>query len=221
MVWRDLNILVALLLALLPWTGANAGSVLAAIPKDRDTAPEQTVSPDKGVFLVAKPEMRDPRFQRTVVLLLEHDDKGTLGVIVNRPTEMLLAQALPDLRGADNGNHTVFFGGPVGLNTLVFLVRSDKPPRASSLVMADVYYSADRNTLETVLNQHKKTNELRMFFGHSGWSPGQLAAELVRGDWLLVQGDSHSVFEKNLDALWRELIDRTPRHELFVMYHQH
>ena len=82
--------------------------------------------------------------------------------------------------------------------------------------MADVYYSADRNTLETALNQHKKTDELRMFLGHAGWAPGQLAGELFRGDWLLVRADSHSVFEKNLDGLWRELIDRGPRRELIV-----
>lgn len=216
MAWRELNIVVALLVVLAPWTSLNADTNLSAIPKDRNTVPDRIVAPDKGVFLVAKPAMRDPRFQRTVVLLLEHDDEGTLGVIINRPTEMLLSHALPDLKGAQNGKHTVFFGGPVGLNTLVFLLRSSEPPRASSHVMADVYYSADRNTLETALDQRKKRDELRMFFGHAGWAPGQLAGELLRGDWLLVRADSHSVFEKKLDALWRELIDRGPRLELIV-----
>jgi putative transcriptional regulator len=216
MAWRDLNIVVALLVVLVPWTSLNADTNLSAITKDRDTGPDQIVAPDKGVFLVANPTMRDPRFQRTVVLLLEHNDKGTLGVIINRPTEMLLSHALPDLKGAKNGTHTVFFGGPVGLNTLVFLLRSSEPPQASSHVMADVYYSADRNALESALNQRKKTNELRMFFGHAGWAPGQLAGELLRGDWLLVRADSHSVFEKKLDALWQELIDRGPTRELIV-----
>lgn len=216
MAWRDLNIVVALLVVLAPWTSLSADTNLSAIPKDRNTVPDRIVAPDKGVFLVAKPAMRDPRFQRTVVLLLEHDDEGTLGVIINRATEMLLSHALPDLKGAKNGKHAVFFGGPVGLNTFVFLLRSSEPPRASSHVMGDVYYSADRNTLETALNQYKKTDELRMFLGHAGWAPGQLAGELFRGDWLLVRADSHSVFEKNLDGLWRELIDRGPRRELIV-----
>ena len=216
MILHDLRFVVALFVVLAPWTSLNADTNRSAIPKDRNTVPDRIVAPDKGVFLVAKPAMRDPRFQRTVVLLLEHDDKGTLGVIVNRPTGMLLSHALPDLKGAENGKHTVFFGGPVGLNTLVFLLRSSKPPRASSHVMADIYYSADRNTLETALTQHKKTNELRMFFGYAGWAPGQLAQELLRGDWLLMRADSHSVFEKKLDPLWRELIDRWPRPELIV-----
>lgn len=216
MAWRNLSFVVVVLMALVLPPGSNAETDLAAISNNRKTLPDQIDVPDKGVFLVAKPAMRDPRFQRTVVLLLEHDDEGTLGVIINRPTEMLLSHALPDLKGANNGKHTVFFGGPVGLNTLVFLLRSTEPPRASSHVMADVYYSADRNTLETALGEYKKENELRMFFGHSGWAPGQLAGELLRGDWLLVQADSRSVFEKNLDALWRELIDRLPRRGLIV-----
>jgi putative transcriptional regulator len=216
MAWRNLSIVVTLLVVLAPGTSRSTDTNLSAIPNDRKTVPDQIFAPGKGIFLVAKPAMRDPRFQRTVVLLLEHDDEGTLGVIINRPTEMLLSQALPDLKGANNGKHTVFFGGPVGLNTLVFLLRSSEPPQASAHVMADVYYSADRNTLETALSEHKKANELRMFFGHSGWAPGQLAGELLRGDWLLVQADSRSVFKKNLDALWKELIDRWPRHELIV-----
>lgn len=216
MAWRDLNTVMGLLVLLAPWASLTADTKLLAIPNDRNAVPDRIVAPDKGIFLVAKRAMRDPRFQRTVVLLLEHDDEGTLGVIINRPTEMLLSHALPDLEGAKNGKHTVFFGGPVGLNTLVFLLRSTKPPGVSSHVMADVYYSADRNTLETALNQHKKTNELRMFFGHAGWAPGQLAGELLRGDWLLVRADAHSVFEKKLDALWRELIDREPKRGMIV-----
>ncbi len=216
MAWRNLSFVGVVLMALVLPPGSSAETNLVAISKDRQTLPDQIDVPDKGVFLVAKPAMRDPRFQRTVVLLLEHDDEGTLGVIINRPTEMLLSHALPDLKGASNGKHTVFFGGPVGLNTLVFLLRSSEPPRASSHVMADVYYSADRNTLETALSKRKKENELRMYFGHSGWAPGQLAGELLRGDWLLVRADSHSVFEKNLDALWKELIDRLPRRRLIV-----
>ena len=216
MACRDSSIVVVVLMVLVLSPETSADTNLSAISKDGNTAPDRIVAPDKGVFLVAKPAMRDPRFQRTVVLLLEHGNKGTLGIIINRSTDMLLSHALPDLKSAKNGKHAVFFGGPVGLNTFVFLLRSSKPPRAASHVMADVYYSADRNTLETALNQHKKTNELRMFLGHAGWAPGQLAGELLRGDWLLVRADSHSVFEKNLDALWRELIDRGPRHELIV-----
>lgn len=202
--------LIVLVLAVSAFSsGIRADTKVSAIPRDQ-RAPTRTIVPGKGIFLVAKRDMSDPRFRRTVVLLLAHGDGGTLGLIINRRTELPLSRALPDLNAAGNEQHALFFGGPVGLNTLIFLVRSGTPPQQSSHVMADVYYSADRDTLEAALNQHKQANELRMYLGHSGWAPGQLAAEIARGDWLLVGGDSETVFEENLDAIWWELIERGP-----------
>jgi putative AlgH/UPF0301 family transcriptional regulator len=78
----------------------------------------------KGMFLVAHPDMLDPRFQQTVILLLSHGKRGTLGLIINRPTRTQLSQALPDLEIPNKARHLLFFGGPVGINSLLFLVRS-------------------------------------------------------------------------------------------------
>ncbi|MFQ5935603.1 MAG: YqgE/AlgH family protein [Acidiferrobacterales bacterium] len=188
----------------------NGDVRLASIPGQRDSTPPQSVVPEKGVFLVAKRGMPDPRFQRTVVLLLAHSDQGTLGLIINRPTEILLSRVLPDLKAPASKQHALFFGGPVGMDMLLFLTRSGAPPERTRHVMADVYYSADRDTLEQLLETQKGSSELRMYIGHSGWAPGQLASEIARGDWLLVHGDSNTIFKSDLKTIWPKLIDKAP-----------
>jgi putative transcriptional regulator len=189
---------------------ASAATHTASIPKERQPGPSERVVPERGVFLVAKRGLSDPRFQQTVVLVLAHGDSGTLGVIINRPTELELSRVLPDLEVPDKEPHTLFFGGPVGLNVLLFLTRSVTPPARTQNVMADVYFGADRDTLAALLHQHKGARELRMYVGHSGWAPGQLAAEIARGDWLLVHGDPQTVFDKDQKNIWPELMRQHP-----------
>ncbi len=76
--------------------------------------------------------------------------------------------------------------------------------------MTDVYYSADRETLEALLKEQKDKRELRLYLGHSGWAPGQLAAEIARGDWLLTRASTVTVFQKDLHTIWPELIEQRP-----------
>ena len=170
----------------------------------------------KGVFLVAHPDMLDPRFQQTVILLLSHGKRGTLGLIINRPTRIQLSQALPNLEIPNKARHLLFFGGPVGINSLLFLVRSIAPPEQAAQVMADVYYSGDRNTLERLLTHQKDPDALRLYAGHAGWGPGQLAAEIAQGDWLVAQGDAKTVFGKQPERLWPDLIKHHPPPGLLV-----
>lgn len=182
----------------------------ASMPEGGKIPRTQPLAPQKGIFLVAKPGMQDPRFQRTVVLLLAHSDKGTVGVIINRPTEILLSRVLPNLQVPAADEHALFFGGPVGMDMLIFLMRRNAPPKHGSHVMTDVYYSADRETLEELLKQRQDKHELRLYLGHSGWAPGQLAAEIARGDWLLARANSVTVFQKDLHTIWPELIEHHP-----------
>ncbi len=169
-------------------------------------ASQQTLEPKKGIFLVATAGMQDPRFRRSVVLLLEHGENGTLGLIINKVTEISLAKVLPDQEDSGREPNLLFFGGPVGLDGILFLTRNPEPPERAEHVMEDVYYSGDRNLLEEFLGQNKDAGELRVFLGNSGWSPGQLAAEIAEGAWRLVQGDSDTLFEKGLNDIWPDLI---------------
>ena len=101
----------------------------------------------------------------------------------------------------------------MGLNGLLFLIRSDTPPERARPVMEDVYFSGDQALLEELLDQDQDSHHLRVYVGRAGWAPGQLAAEIARGGWGLVRADSHTVFEKDLDAIWRDLSGppETPR----------
>jgi len=171
---------------------------------------QEKIAPAKGVFLVAKNEIDGGPFYQSVVLLVAHGDKGTVGLIVNRTTEIPLSEALPEL-GRETP-HEVYFGGPVGLSGLLYLFRSSKRPeqvKEAAYVMADVYYSGDRELLEELMDADKKPakkqDELHLFIGHSGWAPGQLDTELVRGSWDLVRADAFTVFGKDPAMMWHEL----------------
>ncbi len=197
------RMVLALFLVLLPTAASVRGG---RTPISRENPSKQALVPEKGIFLVATAGMQDPRFRHSVVLLLEHGENGTLGLIINKVTEISLAQVLPDLKDSGQESNLLFFGGPVGLDGILFLTRNAEPLKRAEHVMEDVYYSGDSNLLKEFLKQNKGPGELRIFVGNSGWSPGQLAAEIAEGAWRLVRGDSDTLFEKDLDDIWPDLI---------------
>jgi putative transcriptional regulator len=160
--------------------------------------------PARGVFLVANERIDDGPFERAVVLLLAHGEEGTLGLIVNRPTDIPLSEALPDL--AEGGvSHDLYLGGPVAVDGLLVLFRSEEPPSGAPHVMGDVHYSGERDVLEQLLSEGKGPAELRLFLGHSGWAPGQLDDELLRGAWNVVPADALTVFRVEPHLMWEHL----------------
>lgn len=164
----------------------------------------------KGMLLVAARKMPDPRFRGTVILLLEHGAKGSMGLIINRGTQIELPRVLPKIQGLEGRGDQIAYGGPVALNVVFLIVRESRPPEESALVFDDVYYSVSRVVLEQMLKQHKTAKELRVFFGHSGWASGQLEAELANGDWHLLPADTEIIFKTDPSMMWRELIQRFP-----------
>jgi putative transcriptional regulator len=165
------------------------------------------VSPGAGVFLVAKPSIDGGPFYHSVVLLLAHGDDGTLGVIINRMTEVPLSGVMKDMEEGDV-DPLLHFGGPVGLDGLLFVFRSKDPPEpAEGLkgVMGDVFFSGDRKLLEKLLKKKDAPERLKVYVGHAGWAPGQLDGEILRGDWTVVRADAFTLFQKSPDAIWPEL----------------
>jgi len=178
----------------------------AALALLLSTTPPTALRPAKGMFLVAKPEIESGPFHRSVVLLLYHDERGTLGVIVNRATEIPVGEALPELE-ATAGGHELFFGGPVSLGGLLFVFRSSPPPAGDDAhaVLGDLHFSGDRERLESLLDEGAPAGELSLFLGHAGWSPGQLDREIVRGSWDVLPADMSQIFEMDRDTMWSEL----------------
>ncbi len=167
--------------------------------------PPRAVAPAPGVFLVAKPGIDGGPFHRSVVLLLAHGGEGTLGVIINRATEIPLSRVLSELDARETGDPALNFGGPVALDGLMFLFQSDDAPADAKSVMGDVYFSGDRELLETLLKKKEGRDRLKLYLGHSGWAPGQLQGEIARGSWTLIPADAFTVFRKSPEAIWPEL----------------
>ena len=163
----------------------------------------------KGKFLVASRQLRDPNFSETVVLLIEYNRSGAMGLVINRPTKVKLSTVLPDLEGLQDLQDTVYVGGPVAKNQMLLLIRSGSQPEDASHVFKDIYVSSSRAVLRTMINDEDPGKAFRLYAGHAGWSPGQLDREIARGGWHVLQADEASVFEKAPSEIWPELIHRS------------
>lgn len=161
---------------------------------------------DRGFFLVAKPSLLDPNFQRTVVLVANAPDGATLGVIVNRPTQQSLASILPGNSTLARFTDPLFFGGPVERVGLFAVFRAKETPGKSFPAGDDLHLALDPATVEQLLR--KPPEQVRFYNGYSGWAPGQLANELQRGDWWVFDADPETVFRKDTATVWEELARR-------------
>jgi putative transcriptional regulator len=166
--------------------------------------------PAQGKLLVARRELPDPNFSETVVLLIEHDERGTVGVVVNRPTEVSLATLIPGLEHAGARQSRVYRGGPVGEGSMMVLLRASDPPPSAQRVFADVWVSRSRETLERLEERTDTASSLRVYDGYAGWAPGQLEAEIARNDWYVLDADPGFVFHPNPRGLWHRLLPPDP-----------
>jgi len=159
-----------------------------------------------GVFLVAKPGMRDPRFQQAVILVTAHNANGTMGLIINHPTQVTISQALPEVKALKARNDTLFIGGPVRPGVLFTVLRSDHPPDRAQHIANTLYLTAGVSSLVQVLAAHDSHASLRSYAGYSGWGGGQLRHEIARGDWLVVDGNDDAIFAEDTGNLWQDII---------------
>ena len=175
------------------------GLLLAAAPLRADPLP--------SIVLVAKPGMQDPNFRETVVLVTRTQGAQTLGVILNRPTDLKLGELWQGHASTGNYKDPVFFGGPVLNRTLVAVFRSPTPPQAPAFeVLSHVYLSMHPDNLEQLLAQSAAS--YRLYAGFSGWAPRQLEAEIEREGWYVVPVRDDLLFRKNTAGLWLELVEQ-------------
>ncbi len=167
-----------------------------------------SILPAKGKFLVASRNLSDPRFQESVILIIDYGVKGAAGLIINRPTKVMLAEILPSVPGLKKRDDVVYYGGPVEGYRMLLLIRSDNKPEESGHVFGNVYISASKITLDRVIGLNKPAKQFHMYAGYAGWSAGQLEQEVSRGDWLIVGADASSIFDKKPSEIWRELYRR-------------
>ena len=170
-----------------------------------------------GTFLIAPRRAADPNFAGTVVLLVRLDDSGALGLVINRPTDLLVSRVLQDYKPARHVKDRAFSGGPVQADALLALYRSAKKPDDASPVFRDVYIVSTRSALERVLRLKTDARNLRIYLGYTGWGPGQLEHEMDLDVWRVLPADADSVFAADPSAVWQRLIERTELRFAFLV----
>lgn len=159
----------------------------------------------QGRLLVATPALLDPNFAHTVVLVLEHGDEGALGLVLNRPSETEVSEALPDWESVAGEPPLVFVGGPVQQNAIVGLAPAGSAAAGVEPVVAGVGI-VDLEQDPVVLAA--ELDRVRLYAGYAGWGEGQLEAEIDAGSWFVVECDEADVFTAEPDRLWRGVLSR-------------
>jgi putative transcriptional regulator len=157
----------------------------------------------RGQLLVATPDLRDPNFSRTVVLMLEHGAEGALGIVLNRPIDLRVADVLPDWADLAAAPSCLFVGGPVAPTSVIGLGRGEGPHFETLF--------AGLGTLDLEIDPAAYTSSiagLRVFVGYAGWSPGQLELELAAGGWLVLALDPEDPFTADPSQLWQRVLRR-------------
>lgn len=163
------------------------------------------MEPDRGRLLVAAPGLPDPNFETTVVLLLEHGVEGTLGVVLNQPSEVGLADALDEWEPYAAEPPVFFVGGPVGQGSILGLARvsGDEPigvrPLVRDIGLIDLEMGPTALGLE---------GPVRVFAGYAGWGAGQLELEIEAGTWFILEVRTEDVFGADPESLWRDVLAR-------------
>ena len=191
-----------------PDSARNFQSGAAGVPSATlvQHGPGQQVS--AGKFLVANRSLRDPNFAKTVVLLTDHSEKGAMGLIINRETNVRLAEVLPETKGLEHRSETIHIGGPVARRGMMLLIRTNEAPEDAQRVLDGLYLSASRTMLATMILE-SDSNTFRVYSGYSGWGPGQLEGEIGEGAWHIFPADARTVFDPSMSEVWQRLIDRT------------
>jgi putative transcriptional regulator len=165
---------------------------------------------DDAILLVAHPAFRDMDYRQTVLLAAPAPNGGHVGVIINRPTRRSLGSLFPEHEPSKRVNEPVYYGGPFSRGALVALVRAESAPgQGSVLLMKNLYLAFRANTIDQVIEA--TPNEARYFVGYVGWRPGELKSEIDRGLWSVQAADVDTVFRKDTDSLWEELLQASKR----------
>src|SRR5262249_22676883 len=134
---------------------------------------------------------------------------GAAGVIINRPTDMMLAKALPDLKPLRTRRDVLYLGGPVAQRALLLLILAQQPPSHSQSIFGSVHITGSLNTLRSLLDENTSRDRWRAYAGYAGWGAGQLEREVQRGDWYIVPADAETIFKTPANEMWPRLIAKS------------
>jgi putative transcriptional regulator len=160
------------------------------------------IVPQRGRLLLSEPYLADPNFERTTVLLTEHNDSGTVGFILNKPSESRVGEIMEDLKELDS---RIFIGGPVEQDTLHYVHRLTALEDAIE-IQPGLFWGGNFDQLISLVETKQiLTTDVKFFLGYSGWSPGQLDEELKIESWIVSDLTSAQlVFETEPEQMWKQ-----------------
>lgn len=163
------------------------------------------LKPEKGRLLISEPFLPDPNFERTVVLLCEHNEEGSFGFVVNKPSILKVNEVMEDIKKLED---IVYVGGPVQQDTLHFLHRNTTLEGAVK-VAHEVYWGGDFEGLISQVDMGIiESKDIRFYLGYSGWGPGQLEAELEEESWIVCDfATDELLFDTEPAMIWKKALD--------------
>ncbi|MEA2679856.1 MAG: putative transcriptional regulator [Candidatus Binataceae bacterium] len=172
----------------------------------------------RSYFLVATPQMGDPIFGGSVIMMVPTIDAPLLaGVIINKPTGTSAQEVFPHFHPPKGGPNNAYFGGPVDNGQAILALRASHPPAKAIQVFDDVYVSADAETIAQIVKDNTDPANLRIFLGRAQWLNEQLHTEIMAGAWYVVPADAAQVFDADPTHLWRKLIERGELQEVRLL----
>jgi putative transcriptional regulator len=181
--------------------------LVACIALSGASPPTQNPEPPlkRGVLLYAMPDLPDPNFAQTVVLLVEHGSDGSLGVVLNRPTARSVDDVLDLTAGTSGLDVHVWWGGPVQPGAVLSMVRTVRPGPRALTILREVHLTPDLDDVRQVLGERGGRLRVRIFSGYAGWGRGQLEAEVRAGSWVPEAADAATVFSTEPSRMWEKV----------------
>jgi putative transcriptional regulator len=163
----------------------------------------RSLEPSQGRLLIAEPYLGDPNFERSVILLCEHTEKGSFGLVLNQLSNLKLNDAMDDIFM----DFPIYVGGPVEFNTLHYVHRLGELIPDSVDLGEGLFWSGDFDTVKALINIGKiESKDIRFFIGYSGWGEGQLDAEMNRNSWVISETETDMVFDLSPEEFWRKVL---------------
>ena len=166
--------------------------------------PQKKLKPGKGKLLISEPFLHDPYFKRSVVLLTEHNEDGTVGFILNKPVDVKLNDAIDEFPNFDT---QLFLGGPVKRDSLYYIHTLGDIISDSIEILDGIYWGGNFETLKIMIERKEiKSSELRFFIGYSGWEFDQLNNELKKDSWIVAPAKSDHIMDIGPKDLWSNIL---------------
>ena len=162
----------------------------------------------KGSLLIANPVLPDPNFSRTVILLCNHNDQGSFGLVINRSTQLKAPDLFSSIDILKSYNEKIYMGGPVSQSMVFYLYRSAKDVIDLDKICSGVYLGSNLETLESLyLDIENPGENIRFYLGYSGWSGGQLDGEMEQNSWLVQNANEKLVFLDSEELIWLKAVN--------------